>query len=163
MTSISKTKSCYPLLANETASYLPITTVGLIGLIETMRVRFDLSLMPESDRQFTSLEDGREYEVLEVTVDPSASHPLLRTSFRIEADETPALFAAELFHVVDGSLPQTWAVEGEGGRMTFGPRRWQAWQGQHSFWEDFFSGLPDVEQPARAAYEAERGSPGERS
>lgn len=130
--------------------------------MEAVRVRFDASLVPGAD-QSGWLEDGSEYEVLEVELSPS-SEPLVRVMFRIEADETPALFTAPQFTVVDGSLPQGWAIEeGNGGHLTFGPARWQNWQGQYSFWEDFFSGVPEVERPAREAFEAERPQPGERA
>ena len=119
--------------------------------------------MPSGNEMFGWLDDGAEYDVLEIAVSPSDSIPGLRVTFRIEAEETPALFAAEMFHPVDGSVPQTWAVAlAPGGRVTIGPERWQNWDGQYSFWEDFFSGIPDVQQPAREAFEGERPSPPER-
>ncbi|MEQ1787423.1 MAG: hypothetical protein ABL966_10245 [Acidimicrobiales bacterium] len=120
--------------------------------------------MPSGVERFGSLDDGSEYDVLEITVSPSSSLPDMRVMLRIEVEDTPALFSAEMFRLVDGSLPQTWATElGDGAHLTLGPKRWQDWRGQYSFWEDFFSGVPDVEKPAREAFEAERPSPSTRA
>ncbi len=127
-----------------------------------VRVRYDVSLVPRDD-QPGWLAHGQEYEVVEVVFNPS-SDPLMQAMFRIEADETPALFPAQQFTVVDGSLPRSWTIEvGDQGDVTIGPERWQRWQGRHSFWEDFFSGIPEVEGPAREAFEAETRTPGERA
>ncbi len=146
--------------AAEAVGSLP--RVPLSGQSGHMRVRFDSTRIPEED-QSGWLEDGHDYDVLEMVVTPPSGH-LLETMFRIEANGIPALFAAQHFSVVDGSLPTNWAIEmGEAGGLTIGPERWQNWQGQYSFWEDFFSGVPEIERPARDAFDAEKAAPGERA
>jgi len=78
-----------------------------------------------------SLREGRVYVVLEVYCQAAGPN-----YFRIEyrSGETPPLFDARLFEVVDPRLSPSWTVSSKGdGVLTMAPAAWQV----PGFWEEF--------------------------
>lgn len=78
---------------------------------------------------------GKEYIVLSVFI--ATGEPV---EYRLISDEskTPALFAANQFDVIDGSLPFNWIANTvPGSYLELAPSLWT----RKGFWEDYFDGV----------------------
>jgi hypothetical protein len=91
------------------------------------------------------LKAQKQYLVLSVE---AAGTGASRNFYRIESEDnnTPALFEADLFRLVDPRLPSCWiAVQQEGVSLQLMPASWAG----DDYWERFFDGEP----AARRKYE----------
>jgi hypothetical protein len=83
------------------------------------------------------------YAIQSIYIDPNES-----CKYRILANEpnTPALFPAVDFEIVDGTMPPSWVVYDLGNRkFVIGPAAWTV----SGFWERYF----DDDQEARQKFE----------
>ncbi|MFI8817355.1 MULTISPECIES: hypothetical protein [unclassified Streptomyces] len=84
---------------------------------------------------------GVEYPVLEVIT--TQRQVLLRIPERsdvmVERD-SPGLWDASMFTVVNGRMPDCWEAGLEDGRLTLAPKAWQ----RPGFWDDYFDGEPSA-------------------
>lgn len=86
------------------------------------------------------------YAVQSIYIDPDEG-----CKYRILGEElnTPALFSAADFEIIDASLPPSWVVfELGNGSFVIGPAAWTA----TGFWERYFDG----DQEARQEFETYR-------
>ena len=105
-----------------------------------MRVRCTKIINPatgEPNDTSSWLRIGHEYIVLEILAVPDR-----RVTLRVLGeDNSVALWDAEMFEVVDGTIPPNWVASvGPSGDLSLAPRRWLA----GGFWEAFFDHDPDA-------------------
>lgn len=91
------------------------------------------------------LTPGKTYLVLAISIVPEG------VRYRIIADQpdTPALFPADQFEVVDGVLGSAWVFSIRAAGIEIGPGRWSA----PDFWERYFDGDPQAIEAFRIARE----------
>lgn len=92
------------------------------------------------------LEVGRDYVVLTIEFDRRSIQYRLHIP---DEPDTPALFDAKCFSIVDGEIPGGWAVlEAPPGSYQLGPSAWM----KPGFWNSYF----DLAGEAPAQFERER-------
>jgi hypothetical protein len=93
-----------------------------------------------------SIRIGAEYPVLEVVT--TGKQVLFRIPDRLDTEvfrDSPGLWDAAMFTVVNERMPNCWVAALNGGNLTLAPREWQ----RPGFWEDYF----DAEPTAVAVYD----------